>query len=167
MKVFSLHKIWTQENLSQHLNALKAQGKTIVFTNGVFDILHAGHVHYLEQTAQMADFFIVGLNSDASVQRLDKSPARPLQNEFSRASVLSSLHCVDAVIIFDEDTPLSIIQTITPQVLVKGGDYKISEIVGAEWVQNHGGTVTTIEFLKGYSTTQIEQKIIHTFKDIG
>src|SRR6056300_259601 len=95
-------KIWNREKLELQVQKVKNQNKTIVFTNGVFDILHAGHVHYLQQTASLADFFIVGLNSDESVQRLDKSPARPLQSQSSRAAVLSALACVDAVVIFDE-----------------------------------------------------------------
>jgi D-beta-D-heptose 7-phosphate kinase/D-beta-D-heptose 1-phosphate adenosyltransferase len=165
MKTSSLHKIWHSADLKVKIDELKNDGKTLVFTNGVFDILHAGHVHYLQETAALADFLIVGINSDSSVQRLDKSPARPLQNETSRAQVLSALHCVDAVVVFEEDTPKNLIETITPHILVKGGDYQISQIVGADWVKNHGGTVTTISFLQGYSTSSIEQKIIQSFKN--
>lgn len=153
-------KIWTQEQLEAQIQKIKSQNKTIVFTNGCFDILHAGHVHYLQKTASLADFFIVGVNSDDSVKRLEKSPARPLQNESSRSTVMSALACVDAVVVFDEDTPKEIIEIITPDVLVKGGDYEIKDIVGADWVTQHGGRVTTIEFLPGYSTTAIEKKII-------
>lgn len=153
-------KIWTRQNLENEVNLVKQQGKTIVFTNGCFDILHAGHIHYLEETSKLADFFIVALNSDDSVKRLDKSPARPLQNEQSRSAVMSALSFVDAVVIFNEDTPKEIIEAITPNVLVKGGDYDIQDIVGADWVTSHGGRVTTIDFLPGYSTTAIEQKII-------
>ncbi len=159
------HKIWPLNELAQRCAEIKTQGKNIVFTNGVFDILHAGHIHYLEQTASMADFFIVALNSDESVQRLDKSPARPLQSQDSRAAVMSALSCVDAVVIFNDDTPKEIIEIITPKVLVKGGDYQIDQIVGAEWVKQHGGEVTTVAFLPGYSTTRIEKKIIETFKN--
>ena len=153
-------KIWTRQNLENEVNLVKQQGKTIVFTNGCFDILHAGHIHYLEETSKLADFFIVALNSDDSVKRLDKSPARPLQNEQSRSAVMSALSFVDAVVIFNEDTPKEIIEAITPDVLVKGGDYDIKDIVGADWVTSHGGRVTTIDFLPGYSTTAIEQMII-------
>ncbi len=156
--------IWSRNDLQTQVANLKKNGKSIVFTNGVFDILHAGHVHYLQQTASLADFFIVGLNSDESVQRLDKSPARPLQSQSSRAAVLSALACVDAVVIFDEDTPKEIIEIITPNVLVKGGDYKIDDIVGGDWVKEHGGVVTTINFLPGYSTTSIEKKILEAFR---
>jgi rfaE bifunctional protein nucleotidyltransferase chain/domain len=153
-------KIWTRAELESQVQKVKKQNKTIVFTNGCFDILHAGHVHYLQETASLADFFIVGVNSDDSVKRLEKSPARPLQNESSRSAVMSALGCVDAVVVFDEDTPKQIIEIITPDVLVKGGDYEIKDIVGADWVTQHGGRVTTIEFLPGYSTTAIEKKII-------
>lgn len=156
--------IWSSQEILEHLSPIKAAGKSIVFTNGVFDILHAGHVHYLEKTAELADFFIVGINSDQSVYRLNKSPARPLQSQDSRAAVMAALRCVDAVVIFDQDTPKELIECITPNVLVKGGDYQISEIVGADWVTQHGGSVCTIEFLPGYSTTNIERKIIDTFR---
>jgi len=163
MKVFKPNNIWHRDSLMEHVKRLKKENTSIVFTNGVFDILHAGHVHYLQETAAFADFFIVGLNSDESVQRLDKSPARPLQSQESRAAVLLSLACVDAVVIFNEDTPKEIIEIITPDVLVKGGDYQIDQIVGGDWVKQHGGKVTTIEFLPGYSTTSIERKIIEAF----
>lgn len=156
--------IWSRSDLQSQVSNLKMSGKSIVFTNGVFDILHAGHVHYLQETAALADFFIVGLNSDESVQRLDKSPARPLQSQSSRAAVLTALACVDAVVIFEEDTPEEIIEIITPNVLVKGGDYKIEDIVGGDWVKKHGGIVTTINFLPGYSTTSIEKKILESFR---
>jgi rfaE bifunctional protein nucleotidyltransferase chain/domain len=153
-------KIWTREKLESQVQKVKNLNKTIVFTNGCFDILHAGHVHYLQETASLADFFIVGVNSDNSVKRLEKSAARPLQNESSRSAVMSALGCVDAVVVFDENTPKEIIEIITPDVLVKGGDYEIKDIVGADWVTQHGGRVTTIEFLPGYSTTAVEKKII-------
>jgi len=164
MNVSKPLNIWGPNDLQLHISEVKRSGKTIVFTNGVFDILHAGHVHYLQQTAALADYFIVGLNSDESVKRLDKSPARPLQTQESRAAVLNALACVDAVVIFEEDTPKEIIEIITPNVLVKGGDYKIEDIVGGEWVKQHGGIVTTINFLPGYSTTGIEKKILESFR---
>ncbi len=163
MKISKPNNIWNRDNLHVHVEPLKKNHTSIVFTNGVFDILHAGHVHYLQETAALADFFIVGLNSDNSVQRLDKSPARPLQSQESRAAVLMALACVDAVVIFEEDTPKEIIEIITPNVLVKGGDYQIDQIVGADWVKKHGGQVTTINFLPGFSTTRIEKKIIDAF----
>lgn len=132
----------------------------MVFTNGCFDILHAGHVHYLEAAAQLGDGLLVALNTDESVQRLDKSPARPLQSEFSRSHVMAALGFVTGVVLFNEDTPKEIIEHITPHILVKGADYAIENIVGAQWVIKHGGEVKTLEFLPGYSTTQIEKKIL-------
>ena len=153
-------KIWPKETILQQIESLKNNGKTIVFTNGCFDILHAGHVQYLEEASQLGDFLIVALNTDESVQRLDKSPARPLQNEYSRTHVMASLGFVGAVVLFNEDTPKEIIELITPNVLVKGADYSIENIVGADWVLQHGGAVKTIEFLPGFSTSAIERKII-------
>ncbi len=155
-------KIWDQNIISEKVSELKQAGKTIVFTNGCFDILHAGHVQYLEEASELGNFLIVALNTDESVQRLDKSPARPLQNEYSRSHVMASLGFVGAVVLFNEDTPKEIIELITPNVLVKGADYTIDNIVGADWVLKHGGSVKTIEFLPGYSTSAIERKIIQT-----
>lgn len=157
-------KIWSNNQISEKIKEIKSQGKTIVFTNGCFDIIHAGHVKYLAETADLADFLIVAVNSDASVKRMEKSPARPLQNEFSRAHVMASFSFVDAVIIFTEDTPKEVIELITPNVLVKGGDYTLENIVGAQWVIQNGGEVKTIEFLPGYSTSAIEKKIIEAHK---
>lgn len=154
------HKIWNEENIDLHLLQIHDSNKSIVFTNGCFDIVHAGHIQYLYETSKLADFLIVGINSDDSVKRLGKSPSRPLQNEFSRCSVIAALGFVDAVIVFDEDTPKQIIERITPKVLVKGSDYKIEDIVGSDWVISHGGEVKTIDFLPGYSTSSIEKKII-------
>jgi len=143
-----------------HLSQIQSENKSIVFTNGCFDIVHAGHIQYLFETSKLADYLIVGINSDNSVKRLEKSPARPLQNEFSRSSVIAALGFVDAVILFDQDTPKQLIERITPKVLVKGSDYKIEDIVGSEWVISHGGEVKTIDFLPGYSTSSIERKIL-------
>lgn len=136
---------------------LKA-GKT-VFTNGVFDLLHPGHVDYLSQAADLGDCLIVGLNADSSVKKLNKGDLRPLQTEEARAMVLSALACVTAIVIFEEETPLQLIQAIEPDVLVKGGDYTVETIVGAKEVMERGGEVKVIPFLEGYSTTAIEQKI--------
>lgn len=163
-KTTSANKIWNSSSIESSISLVKSQGKKIVFTNGCFDILHAGHVKYLEEASQLGDFFIVALNTDESVQRLDKSPARPLQNEFSRTHVMASLGFVDAVVLFNEDTPKEIIELITPDILVKGADYTIENIVGADWVLKHGGEVKTIEFLPGFSTSAIERKIIETHK---
>lgn len=163
-KTNSADKIWNSSSIESNISLVKSQGKKIVFTNGCFDILHAGHVKYLEEASLLGDFFIVALNTDESVQRLDKSPARPLQNEFSRTHVMASLGFVDAVVLFNEDTPKEIIELITPDILVKGADYTIENIVGADWVLKHGGEVKTIEFLPGFSTSAIERKIIETHK---
>lgn len=138
-----------------------AQGnKKVVFTNGCFDIIHAGHVAYLEEASLLGDALIVAINSDSSVKALEKSPARPLQSEYSRARVMASLGFVAAVVVFSEPTPKEIIEFLTPDVLVKGADYSIENIVGANWVMQHGGEVKTIEFLPGFSTSAIEKKIL-------
>lgn len=154
-------KIWDRNSLSEKVQSI-GDGQKIVFTNGCFDIIHAGHIDYLEKASQLGDFFIVAVNSDDSVKRLEKSPARPLQSEYSRSRVMASFAFVDAVVIFNEDTPKEIIEIITPDILVKGGDYQIQDIVGYNWVTQHGGHVTTIPFLEGYSTTAIEEKILNS-----
>ena len=136
----------------------KDNGKRIVFTNGCFDILHFGHVDYLEKAKSLGDVLVVGLNTDASVSRF-KGPQRPLQNETSRARVMASLRSVDLVVLFDEDTPLKLISELLPHILVKGSDYLAENIVGADVVQNAGGVVKTIDFVPGYSTTKIIEKI--------
>jgi len=133
-------------------------GKSIVFTNGVFDILHPGHIFSLSQAATEADFLIVGVNSDNSVKRL-KGTARPINNQDSRVLLLASLLMVDAVVIFEEDTPLELINSIRPDVLVKGGDYAIEQIVGAKEVQLNGGRVVINPIIAGYSTTDIIDKL--------
>lgn len=130
----------------------------IVFTNGCFDILHRGHAVYLAQARSLGDALVVGLNTDASVRRL-KGPERPLNAQADRAFLLASLACVDAVILFDDDTPEHLIHQVVPDVLVKGGDYTIDKIVGADFVMQNGGLVTTIPFVDGYSTTNIIQKM--------
>lgn len=136
------------------------QEKKIVFTNGCFDIVHAGHIDYLSKAADLGDILIVGINSDPSVRKL-KGSGRPLQNLESRFMVLASMFFVNAVIAFEDDTPYDLIKFIQPDVLVKGSDYKENEIVGAEIVKSKEGTVVTIPFLEGYSTTLIEKKIVN------
>lgn len=131
----------------------------VVFTNGVFDILHNGHVTYLQQAAALGHRLVVGLNSDASVKRLGKGDERPLNNQDDRARVLSALRCVDAVVIFDQDTPLELIQAIGPDVLVKGGDWAPDRIVGADYVKKYGGQVHSLPLVEGLSTTALVQKI--------
>lgn len=133
--------------------------KKIVFTNGCFDILHPGHVYYLNQAKSWGDILIVGLNSDESVRRLNKGVERPIHPQKERAKVLASLLCVDYVCIFEEDTPLELIKIVKPDVLVKGGDYTVEKIVGADFVQSYGGKVEIIPLLEGYSTTSILKKL--------
>ncbi len=158
------NKIWKRADAKKNASLLRFEKKRIVFTNGVFDILHAGHVSYLAEAASLGDFLIVGVNSDDSVKRLGKSPARPLQNAFSRSAIIASMQSVGAVVVFTEDTPLELIGEVLPNILVKGADYKIENIAGADIVVKNGGTVTTINFLPGYSTTAIEKKILAEHK---
>jgi D-glycero-beta-D-manno-heptose 1-phosphate adenylyltransferase len=150
-------KIITKETLRPLLNVLKFKSKTIVFSNGCFDILHRGHIEYLSKAASLGDAMIIGLNSDASVKRL-KGPNRPVQDEISRAMVMASLKFVDYVVLFEEDTPYELIDYIKPDVLVKGSDYKEDEIVGADIVKKNGGKVVTIDLVEGYSTTSIIER---------
>jgi len=140
------------------ISALKDQKKSIVFTNGCFDILHIGHIHYLEAAKLLGDILIIGLNSDNSVSEL-KGPERPINQQDDRACVLSSLRAVDVVVLFDESTPLSLISEIMPDILVKGGDYTIDTIVGADIVLAHQGKVEIIPFVEGKSTSSIINKI--------
>ena len=148
------HKIYSLPNLLKQIAARKVLGKTIAFTNGCFDILHEGHIYSLNQAAAEADILIIGVNSDASVKRL-KGPERPVNSEVSRSIVLSNLAVVDAVVLFEEDTPLQLIQAIMPDVIVKGGDYTVEQIVGASEVIQNGGRVVINELVDGFSTTGI------------
>ena len=139
-------------------NDLDLHRQKIVFTNGCFDVLHFGHVHYLLEAKKLGDVLVVGLNSDDSVRRL-KGPSRPINGEKERAFVLAALSFVDYVVLFDEDIPENLIKTVRPDVLVKGGDYALDQIVGADFVRQNGGTVTTIPFVEGYSSTQIIEQL--------
>ncbi|MBQ3733473.1 MAG: D-glycero-beta-D-manno-heptose 1-phosphate adenylyltransferase [Bacteroidales bacterium] len=139
-------------------NDFKRHGQKIVFTNGCFDVLHYGHVHYLLQAKALGDILVIGLNSDDSVRRL-KGPTRPINGENERAFVLAALACVDYVTLFEEDTPEELIKDVRPDVLVKGGDYTLDNIVGANFVTQNGGTVTTIPFVEGFSSTRIIEKL--------
>ena len=130
----------------------------IVFTNGCFDIIHLGHIDYLAKAADLGHKLIIGLNSDASTRRL-KGPTRPINDEHSRAMILASISFVDAIVLFDEDTPYNLIKSIQPDILVKGADYKPEDIVGYDIVMAKGGKVETLEYLEGYSTSNIEKKI--------
>lgn len=143
------------------VNIWRIKGDRIVFTNGVFDILHRGHVEYLREAAALGDRLIIGLNSDASVRRLGKAPDRPMNDQESRAKVLAALRLVDAVVVFDQDTPLELIQAIGPDMLVKGGDWTEDRIVGAEVVKARGGAVRSLKLIDGFSTTALVEKIRH------
>jgi rfaE bifunctional protein nucleotidyltransferase chain/domain len=156
---FIQSKIYKWEDLARAIAIWKFKDRKIVFTNGCFDILHKGHVTYLAQAADLGDNLIVGLNSDESVKKLNKGANRPIQDKDSRALILASLHVVSAVILFDEETPAELIKKVQPDVLVKGGDWKPEQIVGYDTVKARGGEVISIEFVPGFSTTAIEQKI--------
>jgi rfaE bifunctional protein nucleotidyltransferase chain/domain len=150
---------YTDAEYQRILAIWQFQGKKIVFTNGCFDILHLGHIDYLSKAKDLGELLIIGLNTDLSVNRI-KGKNRPIQDEISRAIVLASLGFVDAVVFFGEDTPYNLIKTTQPDILVKGADYKPEDIVGYDIVKNKGGEIVTIDFLEGYSTTAIEQKIL-------
>jgi rfaE bifunctional protein nucleotidyltransferase chain/domain len=137
----------------------RASGKRIVFTNGVFDVLHPGHVRYLRDARALGDLLIVGMNSDRSTRALNKAPDRPINPENERAEVLGALASVDAVVVFDEDTPHAIITALQPDILVKGADWGADAIVGRDVVEARGGKVVRIELAKGYSTTAIVERI--------
>lgn len=150
-------KVLSNSDLEKAITDLKKSGKRIVFTNGCFDLLHIGHVRYLEQAKALGDVLIVGINTDASVQTL-KGPTRPIQNENDRAEILASLKAVDHTVLFGEDTPINLIKKVKPDVLVKGGDWKIEQIVGWDFVQSYGGQVKSLQFVQGRSTTNIIEK---------
>ncbi len=141
------------------VNVWRLKSDRIVFTNGCFDVLHRGHVEYLNEAAALGHRLVVGINSDASVRRLGKGGDRPLNDQDSRALVLSALRCVDAVVVFDEDTPLDVITAIRPDVLVKGGDWKVEQIIGADVVKAGGGEVRSLKLVNGFSTTALVEKI--------
>ncbi|MGI4887201.1 MAG: D-glycero-beta-D-manno-heptose 1-phosphate adenylyltransferase [Janthinobacterium lividum] len=150
-------KILTLDRLPAQLAAWRAAGRPVVFTNGCFDLLHLGHVDYLEHARRLGGALVVGLNTDASVRGL--KPGRPLQDEQARARILASLAFVDAVVLFGEPTPLALIEAVRPDVLVKGDDYAIDGIVGHEFVLNNGGQVLTVPLVPGYSTSRIVEKV--------
>jgi len=151
-------KIHTWEQLPATLERWRKAGEKIVFTNGCFDLLHFGHLHYLADARDLGDRLVIGLNSAASVRRL-KGPTRPINDEITRTHLLAALEVVDAVVIFEEDTPLELIKLVQPDVLVKGGDWKPEQIVGSDVVLAKGGKVLSLPFIQGYSTTNIERKI--------
>jgi D-beta-D-heptose 7-phosphate kinase/D-beta-D-heptose 1-phosphate adenosyltransferase len=147
-------KIYTLPGITQKTSQWKKEGKKLVFTNGVFDLLHKGHIFSLSQAAKQGDILIIGLNSDGSVKRL-KGHGRPINDQDARTLLIASLIMVDAVVIFEEDTPLQLITSILPDVLVKGGDYTIDQIAGAKEVIANGGKIVINPILDGYSTTAI------------
>ena len=152
-------KIMSGQTLMKQLARWRISSKKIVFTNGCFDIVHRGHIDTLSKAADCGNVLIVGLNSDASIKLLQKGPSRPLQDEQSRAMIMASFQFVNAVVLFDEETPYELIATIQPDVLVKGGDYKVEEIAGHDIVLARGGEVKLIPLVEGYSTSAIEKKI--------
>ena len=151
-------KIFSIESLKYQVNVWKKSGQKIVFTNGCFDVIHRGHIEVLARTADLGKKLIIGLNSDSSIKKL-KGRDRPIMDENSRAILLAALSFVDAVVVFNEETPLNLISTLKPNILAKGGDYKTSTIVGHEIVLKNDGEVTLIPFLEGFSSTKIIEKI--------
>ena len=154
-----MHKLLDLPRLLNEVRSLKNKGQKIVFTNGCFDLLHPGHIAYLQAARQMGDSLIVGLNSDRSVREI-KGIARPILTEAERAVVLSGLESVSFITIFDESTPLDLVRSILPDVLVKGGDWGLSEIVGRKEVEDAGGKVVALPYEAGYSTSQIVERIL-------
>ncbi len=152
-------KIPGKEKLSAMLFLWRFQQKKIVFTNGCFDLLHRGHIDYLSKAKDLGDILIVGVNTDRSVKMLGKGSSRPITDENARAIIVAALHFVDAVVLFDEETPEVLIKTVQPDVLVKGSDYRPEDIVGYDIVKKKGGEIISIDFLPGYSTTGIVKKI--------
>jgi rfaE bifunctional protein nucleotidyltransferase chain/domain len=150
-------KIMDAESLEKMISVWRFFGKKIVFTNGCFDLLHRGHIHLLNTARSFGDVLIVGLNSDSSVSKI--KPGRPVQNEESRALLISSLEVVDAVILFEEETPQQLIEKILPDVLVKGGDYKPEDVAGKNIVEQHGGKVEIVPLQEGFSTSKLIEKL--------
>lgn len=157
----SAGKIVSLEAAKAKVKEWQQAGSKVVFTNGCFDLIHLGHVDYLEKARQLGDKLVLGLNTDDSVSRF-KGPERPLQDQHSRARVLASMQFIDLVVFFNEDTPLNLISALVPNILVKGSDYLTENIVGADVVKKAGGVVKTIDFVPGYSTTRIVEKIKKT-----
>ncbi len=153
-----MQKIFSSRALMEQLRRLRRRGKRIVFTNGCFDLIHPGHVRYLRAARRLGDALVVAINSDASVRRL-KGPDRPIVPQRARAEVVAALEMVDFVTIFGQDTPYSLIKKLQPDVLVKGGDWKPEQIVGADLVLARGGEVKSLRFARGYSTTRLVERI--------
>jgi rfaE bifunctional protein nucleotidyltransferase chain/domain len=151
-------RVLSRQDTRSLIDRRRAAGAVVVFTNGVFDLLHPGHVRYLQQSRALGDMLIVGLNSDASVRR-NKGPERPINPESERAEVVAALECVDAVVIFDEDTPAEIVRACQPDILVKGADWPADQIVGRDTVEARGGRVVRMPVEAGYSTTTLVERI--------
>jgi rfaE bifunctional protein nucleotidyltransferase chain/domain len=158
-------KVMSRTRLAALIGSLQGQGRRVVFTNGCFDLLHPGHVRYLERARALGDILVIAVNSDDSVRRL-KGPGRPIIPESDRSEVVAALQCVDYVTIFTEDTPLEVIEQLRPDVLVKGGDWPKDQIVGRRSVEQRGGQVVTIEFEQGFSTTGIIERIRGTERGV-
>jgi D-glycero-beta-D-manno-heptose 1-phosphate adenylyltransferase len=159
MRLNKIHqKIQTFDQIEATVKGWQAAGETVVFTNGCFDLLHYGHLHYLADARDLGDKLVVGLNSAASVRRL-KGEHRPINDELTRQHLLAALEVVDALVVFETDTPLDLICRIVPDILVKGGDWQPHQIVGSDFVLKNGGKVMSLPFVEGYSTTNIEAKI--------
>lgn len=157
-------KIKNINKLKSIVEELKKQNKEIVTTNGVFDILHIGHIRYLQETKKLGDVLIVAVNSDNSVKKI-KDPKRPLNNENDRAEALAALECVDYVTIFSEENPIIVLDQIKPDIHVKGGDYEIDKIIEKDTVEKNNGKIVLIPEIKGYSTTELIRKIVELYKD--
>jgi D-glycero-beta-D-manno-heptose 1-phosphate adenylyltransferase len=151
-------KILSRAEAQKQVKKWQNEGKKVVFTNGCFDIVHLGHIDYLEKSRNLGDKLILGLNTDSSVSRL-KGETRPVVNEYARSRMMAAFEFIDAVVLFDEPTPKELIETLSPDILVKGDDYTVENIVGADFVLGKGGEVKTISLVKGYSTTSIIEKI--------
>lgn len=151
-------KIKTQEEAKKEIDRLKSERKSVVFTNGCFDILHPGHTRYLYTARALGDYLVVAVNSDQSVRAI-KGEGRPILSQDARTELLAALSCVDGIVIFDEENPLKVIQYLMPQILVKGGDWKEEEIIGADVVKKAGGKVVRIPYISGFSTSEILKKI--------
>ena len=155
----TIPRIMDHASLARMVNIWKFKDDRVVFTNGCFDLLHRGHVQYLQEAAALGDRLVVALNSDTSVMRQGKGPGRPVNDQESRAVVLAALRCVDAVTFFEEDTPIDLIKLLRPDVLVKGGDWKVDQIVGGDFVKSYGGDVRSLQLVEGFSSTALIGRI--------
>ena len=154
-QTFTDHKIISLEDIGSRVRSWRKESRKLVFTNGCFDILHSGHVRYLQTAAGFGDILVLGLNSDSSVSKL-KGPRRPIMTQADRAYLLSAIEAIDCIVIFDEETPARLIQSVSPDVLVKGGDYSANKVVGADIMKKIGGRVVIIPLLEGFSTSALK-----------